>query len=174
MESNPKGSATFYQYKLIQKINVSTRVLQIYITLPLVFIVLGTIFLSWLSLLYFIIAAPVVLWIQYVISRSVLLITGNQITKKWKPSFKLPWIGYMPDQYISYSLFKRVQMHNFWIGLCISALFIVWAPPAFTASLVLAHLWLLLPRLYTLFRLNLGHEQGMLKFSPSDASYYSQ
>ncbi|WP_410512936.1 hypothetical protein PaeBR_00070 [Paenibacillus sp. BR2-3] len=65
-------------------------------------------------------------------------------------------------------------MHNFWIGLCISALFIVWAPPAFTVSLAACHLWLLLPRWYTLFRLNLGHEQGMLKFNPADASYYSQ
>ncbi|KGE19974.1 hypothetical protein [Paenibacillus wynnii] len=174
MEANPKGSATFYQYKLIQKINISNRMLRLYLTLPLVILLLETLFLSRLSLLYFIIAAPVVLWIQYVISHSVLIITGNRVTKKWRYSFRLPWIGYMPDQYISFSLFKRVQLHNFWIGLCIPALFIVWAPPAFTLSMALFHLWLLLPRFFALFRLNLGHEQGMLKFSPTDASYYSQ
>jgi hypothetical protein len=174
MESNSKGTATFYQYKLIQKLNLPPALLRIYMALPLLFIILEILILSWSSFVYFIIAAPVVLWIQYVISRSVLLITGNRITKKWRFSIRLPWLGYMPDQYISYSLFRKVQMHNFWIGLCISALFIVWAPPAFTVSLALWHLWLLLPRWYTLLRLNLRHEQGMLKFNPTDASYYSQ
>ncbi|WP_379137132.1 hypothetical protein [Paenibacillus sp. sgz500958] len=174
MESNPKAAATFYQYKLIQKINISIPMLRVYMILPLIFIIAETIFLSWFSLLYFILAAPVVFWIQYVISRSVLLLTGNPIAKRWRLSFKLPWLGYMPDQYINYRLFRRIQMHNFWIGLCISALFIVWAPPAFTAALALCHLWLLLLRGYTLMKLNLGHEQGMLKFSPTDVSYYSQ
>lgn len=99
------------------------------------------------------IAAPVVLWIQYVISRSVLLITGHPIAKRWKMTLRLPWLGYMPEQYISYSIFRKVQLHNFWIGLCIAALFIVWVPAAFTASLAICHLWLLLPRLYTLLKL---------------------
>jgi len=174
MESNPKGAATFYQYKLIQKVNISMWMLRIYIIIPLLFIVLETIFLSGISLFYFVLAAPVVFWVQYVISRSVLLITGNPIAKRWRLSFKLPWIGFMPDQYISYRLFRRVQLHNFWIGLCILALFIVWAPAAFTVSLAVCHLWMLLPRWYALLRLNLGHEQGMLKFNLGDASYYSQ
>lgn len=174
MESNTKGAATFYQYKLIKKINITLRLLRIYITLPLIFIIIETIFLSRISLLYFLIALPLVFWIQYVISRSVLLITGNPIAKRWRLSLNPPWIGYIPDQYISYSLFRRVQLHNFWIGLSITALFIVWAPLAFTVSMALCHLWLLLPRLYILFRLNLKHEGGMLKFNPSEAAYYSQ
>ncbi|WP_054944053.1 hypothetical protein [Paenibacillus ihuae] len=174
MEPNTKGAATFYQYKLIKKINLTTAKLRIYIALPLLFVVLETIFLSWWSLLYMVVAAPVVLWVQYVISRSVLLITGHPIAKRWKVSLRLPWLGYMPDQYISYSVFRKVQLHNFWIGLCIAALFIVWAPPAFTTSLVICHLWLLLPRLYTLLRLRRDDEGGMLKFNPADVSYYAQ
>lgn len=174
MESNTKGSATFYQYKLIKKINISASLLRVYIMLPLVFLVLETVFLSWLSILFMIIAGPVMLWIQFVISRSVLLISGHPIAKRWKISLRLPWPGYMPDQYINYGIFRKVQLHNLWIGLCITALFIVWAPPAFTTSLVVCHVWLLLPRLYTLLRLRSEEKEGMLKFSPADASYYAQ
>lgn len=174
MEPNTKASATFYQYKLIKKINITVPQLRVYIALPLLFVILETIFLSWWSILYMIIAAPVMLWIQYVISRSVLLITGNPIAKRWKWSLRLPWHGYMPDQYINSGLFKKVQLHNLWIGLCIAALFIVWSPPAFTVSLFICHLWLLFPRLYTLLRLRSEEKDGMLKFNPGDASYYSQ
>lgn len=174
MEPNTKGAATFYQYKLIKKINITPLKLRIYIALPLFFVVLETVFLSWWSILFMIIAAPVVIWIQYVISRSVLVITGHPIAKRWKLNFHLPWLGYMPDQYISYGIFRKVQMHNFWIGLCIAALFIVWSPPAFTVSLIICHLWVLFPRLYTLLRLNSEEKNGMLKFTATDVSYYSQ
>jgi hypothetical protein len=174
MEPNTKGAATFYQYKLIKKINLTPLKLRIYLALPLLFIVLETVFLSWWSIVYVIIAAPVVLWIQYVISRSVLLITGHPIVKRWKISLRLPWLGFMPEQYISYGIFRKVQLHTFWIGLCITALFVVWSPPAFTSSMVICHLWLLLPRLYTLMKLKREEKNGMLKFNPADASYYSQ
>lgn len=174
MEPNTKGAPTFYQYKLIKKINFTTAGLRIYIVLPLLFIVLETVLLSWWSILFIMVAAPVVLWIQYVISRSVLLITGHPIAKRWRMSLRLPWFGYMPDQYISYNIFRKVLLHNFWIGLSIAALFIVWSPPAFTISLIICHVWLLLPRLYTLLKLAGEEKSGMLKFNPSDASYYSQ
>lgn len=174
MESNTKGAATFYQYKLIRKLNITELMLRIYLALLFVFLIFATLFLSWWSLFYMILAAPVVVWVQFVISRSVLLITGHPIAKRWSFSIKLPWLGYMPNQYISLDLFRKVQLHNLWIGLCIAALFVVWSPPAFTASLVACHLWLLLPRLYTLARLYRQHKDGMLKFNPADVSYYSQ
>lgn len=81
MEPTTKGAATFYQYKLIKKVNLTARLLPIYIMLPLLVLVLETVFLSWWSILYIIIAAPVAFWVQYVISRSVLLISGHPISK---------------------------------------------------------------------------------------------
>lgn len=174
MEPNTKGAATFYQYKLIKKINLNTPLQRLYLSLPILIIILETIFLSPWSLLYIIVAAPVIFWIQYVISRSVLLISGHPIHKKWALSFKLPWLGYMPDQYISYRIFRKVQLHNFWIGLCIAALFILWSPPAFTVSLISCHLWLLLPRVYALVRFKQEDKEGMLKFISTDVSYYTQ
>lgn len=174
MESNTKGAATFYQYKLIKKINLNTNLMRLYVTLPLLVVVLETIFISPWSVFFMIVAAPLIFWIQYVISRSVLLISGHPIHKKWRLSFRVPWLGYMPDQYISYRIFRKVQLHNFWIGFCIVALFILWSPPAFTVSLISCHLWLLLPRLYTLSRFKRENKEGLLKFISTDVSYYSQ
>ncbi|SEU31675.1 hypothetical protein [Paenibacillus sp. NFR01] len=174
METNTKGAATFYQYTLIRKINLSAVLLRVYMLLPLLIVVLETIFLSWWSVFYMLLAAPVMLWIQYVISRSLLLITGHPIAKRWSISLHLPWLGYMPDQYIGYRLFRKVQLHNLWIGLCIAAMFIVWAPPAFTASLVASHIWLLLLRLYMMFSVARGEKDGVLKFNKTDVSFYAQ
>lgn len=174
MESNTKGAATFYQYKLIKKISLNRILMRLYVILPLLVVVLETIFISPWSLFFMIVAAPVIFWIQYVISRSVLLISGHPIHKKWALSIRLPWLGYMPDQYISYRIFRKVQLHNFWIGLCITALFILWSPPAFTISLITCHFWLLLPRLYSLIGFRRENKEGLLKFSSTDVSYYSQ
>lgn len=174
MESNPKGSATFYQYTLLHKIGISPIQIRLYLFLPILCIALETWLLSYNSAFFFLLSLPVMMWIQYVVSRSVLLIAGYPVTKRWRFSPKPPWIGYMPDQYISYRLFRKVQLHCFWIGLCAAAMFIVWSPPSFTVSMAFSHLWLLLPRLYTLLRLARYKREGMLKFSPVDVSYYSQ
>lgn len=173
MEPTNKG-ATFYHYKLLKKTVIHPYALRIYAALPILFVVLDSVFVSPAGLFYFVIAVPVILWIQYVVSRSVLLIAGYPIAKRWRNSFKLPWPGFMPDQYISCGLFRKVQLHNFWIGLSFTALFIIWSPPAFTLSLAFMHLWLLAPRFYALMRTGWRRQDDMLKFNPADVSCYSQ
>ncbi|MFP4978564.1 hypothetical protein ACE6ED_24365 [Paenibacillus sp. CN-4] len=174
MESNIAGAATFYQYKLLKKINWPLYMTRIFIALPILCLIAETGFISPYSILYFLLAAPVMFWIQYVISRSVLLISGYPLAKRWRVLFRIPWIGYLTDQYVSCRIFRKVLLHNFWIGLCISAVFILWSPPAFTVSLTVWHLWLLLPRLYVMLRLRGLQKDGMLKLNPADASYYAQ
>lgn len=173
MEPTIKG-ATFYQYKLLKKVNISVNANRIYAVFPLLFIILATLLISPVSLLYFLIAIPVILWIQYVVSRSVLLIAGYPVNKRWHHNFRLPWIGFMPDQYINCRLFRQVQLHNFWIGLAFTALFVFWSPHAFTFSLSFLHVWLLLPKFYAVVRTGWSRQDDMLKFSPDDVSCYSQ
>ncbi|MDT3428789.1 hypothetical protein J2Z22_004382 [Paenibacillus forsythiae] len=173
MEPTTKG-ATYYQYKLLKKISIPVNALRIYAAIPVLFVLLETVFVSPASLLFFLIAVPVIFWIQYVVSRSVLLIAGYPIAKRWRNSFRLPWLGYMPDQYISCGLFRRVQLHSLWIGLAFAALFAVLSPHAFTLSLAFLHLWLLFPRFYALLRAGWKRQDDMLKFNPADVSCYSQ
>ncbi|WP_310551918.1 hypothetical protein [Paenibacillus glufosinatiresistens] len=168
-----KSAATYYHYKLIKKMTVPRPALLVFQWAPLLFAVAETFTLSVFSVVYCMIALPVVLWIHYVIARSVLLIAGYPVRKRWRFTLNLPWVGYMPEQYAPYRLFRAAQLHTFWIGFAVTAMFIVWTPPAFTVSLALIHLWILGPRFYILLRFGWRRQDDMLKFGPAEAACYS-
>ena len=168
------SSATFYQYKLIKKIPLSKKMNIIYWIIPYIVAILVMILVSWTSIFYFLLAAPIVLWIQYVLSRSALLIVGSRYHKRWAFSRKSPWLGYMPNQFISYPLFRKINSITMWIGLCLFAILAFWSPLSFTIGMLFWHLWFLLPRLYTIMSLSSQRKDGMIKFNPQDISYYKQ
>lgn len=153
---------------------MTKTLLALYLMLPLIAAVAGIIAVSWSTIPYMLMAIPIVLWIQYFIGHSALLLMGRNYTKRWRFQLRLPWPGYMPDQHISRRVFLTVQQHTSWIGLCLYALVALWTPPLFTLSLVFWHLWLLLPRFYFLVRLSMKYKDGMLKFNAEDVSYYKQ
>lgn len=78
----------------------------------------------------------------------------------------------MPDQYVSYSVYRRVQIHTSWIGLVIIGIMIPWSPMSFVFSLFFWHAWSIAPRLYPLFGFNNQPKEGMIKFNEEDISYY--
>ncbi|WP_227871823.1 hypothetical protein [Paenibacillus bovis] len=73
---------------------------------------------------------------------------------------------------MGYTIFRRVLLHTTWIGLCFTAVLFMWLPVSFSASLVVWHLWLCIPRLMILVRLTRQRKDGMLKLSKEDVSYY--
>ncbi|MGF7049673.1 hypothetical protein J2T13_004194 [Paenibacillus sp. DS2015] len=174
MIGETEASATFYQYKLIKKVPVSKTLLMCYMLLPCIALIMEVTLLHWTSIFYFILAAPIVLWIQYVISRSVLLIAGFHYHKRWGFSLKLPWLGYMPNQHISYSLFRKVYFHTGWIGLVVPIILIFWSPVSFIISFLFWHVWYILPKLYIYAKLSRKRKDGMIKFNDKDISYYQQ
>ena len=168
------SDASYYQYKLIKKISLSKNLNTFYLIIPFITAILVMTLVSWSSIFYFLLAAPIVLWIQYVISRSTLLVAGPHYHKRWAFSLKLPWIGYMPNQYISYPIFRRVNTYTMWISLCIFVILIFWSPLSFIIGLLFWHLWFMLPHIYTIISLSGQRKDGMIKFNPQDISYYKQ
>ncbi|MDR0271235.1 hypothetical protein [Paenibacillus sp.] len=167
-------NATFYHYKLIKKIPVTRIQVRCYLLLPYIAIIAELFLFSWMSLFYFAITAPLVLWIHYVISRSVLLLSGSSYHKRWKFSMRLPWIGYITDQNISFRMFRKVYTYVTGIGLVLFLIFLLMSPFEFVVSLLFWHLWLLLPRFYAFARLSGLRKDGMIKFNNQDISYYQQ
>lgn len=167
-------NATFYHYKLIKKIPVSRLLVRLYLLLPYIAVISFMIVISWTSCFYFVLAAPVMLWIHYVISRSVLLLSGIPFRKRWKFSLRLPWLGYITDQHISYRLFRRVYIYITGFGLLLLAVIMFWSPVPFTLSLLFWHLWFLLPQYYAFLRLLKQRKDGMIKLNAQDISYYQQ
>lgn len=174
MTEENNANATFYHYKLIKKIPVTRILLRSYLILPYIAIIAEMIMFSWTILFYFALAAPVVFWIHYVISRSVLLLSGTPFRRRWKFSMQLPWLGYITDQHISYRLFRKVYTYITGIGLLLFAALIFCSPLSFVISLLFWHFWFLLPRFYAYLSLINQRKDGMIKFNPQDISYYKQ
>lgn len=172
MPADTGNNATFYHYRLLKKIVLPRPLLRSFLTLPFIWLAAEMVFISWTSVFFFLIAIPVVLWIHFVISRSVLMIISHSNRKRWRFTKRIPWVGYLPDQFVSYSTFRKVHLHAAWIGLVIIAVLIPWSPASFIISLVLWHLWFLTPRLYILAGLRDQPKHGMLKFTEHETSYY--
>ena len=174
MTDRSQSHATFYQYKLLSKIMIPRPLLGLYLCFPCAAVAAEMLLLDWTSSLFFLLSFFLVLWIQHVIGRSVLFIISPSYLKRWRAVFHTPWIGYMPEQYISRLLFKRIQGHILWIGLCLFAAMAPWSPPAFLYSLLFWHLWLLAPRFYALFHVRKLPKEGMFRFYSREISYYQQ
>ncbi|MHA0857585.1 hypothetical protein [Paenibacillus sp. CMAA1364] len=168
------SSATFYQYKLIKKTQLSNNMNIIYWIIPFIVLTLVTILINFVSIFYFILAAPIVLWIHFVVSRTALLISGPRYHKRWSFHWKTPWIGYMPNQFITYLLFIKISSITMWFGLGIFTIIAFWSPLSFIIGMLYWHLWFLLPRLYAIIALSGQRKDGVIKFNPQDISYYKQ
>lgn len=174
MNLDQNAKATFYQYRLLKKSVYPKILTRLALILPLLVLILEIILWGPLSLVYFVLAAPICLWIQFVICRSVLIISSRNDHRKWHFIWRLPWIGYMPDQHIRYTIFRTTLFHYTWIGLCIIAILFPWSPSSLTVSLLLWHVWLLVPRWFTFTALQKQRKDGLIKFNEQDLSYYTQ
>ncbi|MCM3043048.1 hypothetical protein M3201_25655 [Paenibacillus motobuensis] len=130
------------------------------------------VFISWTSIFTFLLALFIVLWIQFVITRSVLVIISHSYKKRWHFKMRLPWIGYLPEQFVSYSTFRCTQHYATWIGSCIIAILIPWSPVSFIMALLFWHFWFMAPRLIILLRFRKQPRDGIIKLTPLEASYY--
>ncbi|GIO39702.1 hypothetical protein J41TS12_45630 [Paenibacillus antibioticophila] len=172
MPADKENNATFYHYRLLKRLTVPRPLISSFLTLPFMWLAATMVFFSWTSLFYFLLAVPIVLWVHFVIARSVLIIVSHSYRKRWRFSWRLPWLGYLPDQFVTYSTFRLAHLHITWIGICLFAALIPWSPPAFIISLVLWHLWLVAPKLYILIGMRKQPKGGMIKITPQDTSYY--
>lgn len=172
--ADPHGQATFYHYRLIKKIQISKSLLILYLSLPWLAAAAGAFWMSPYFLLYLLIAFPLMLWIQYVVGHTVLVLLGASYRKRWRFRLRLPWLGYIPDQHVSRRVFNLVQFYTCWVGIVLSAIMAFWSPLPFAITLLFWHLWLLLPRGYTMLRLSGQRKDGMLKMNEQDISYYLQ
>ncbi|WP_188542534.1 hypothetical protein [Paenibacillus segetis] len=174
MPDDTVTNATFYHYRLLKKLMFPKALIMSYLTIPFIWLAAEMFFINWTSIFFFLLSIPIALWIQYVISRSILIIVSHSNRKRWNFTLRLPWIGYMPDQYVSYSIFRKVHFHSAWIGCCLIAILIPWSPGSFIFSLFFWYFWLMTPRLFAKFGLRDQPKDGMLKFNEQDLSYYKQ
>ncbi|MCM3130736.1 hypothetical protein ACFQ3J_25635 [Paenibacillus provencensis] len=165
--------ATYYQYRLIRKINISRPILLSYLSLTFIMLLASFIFFSWSGLWYFLLSCVTMVWIHYLVARSTLLLSNRQLNR-WQRSWRVPWVGLIPSQHIAYPFFSRIHLHMTWIGLVFIFVFIIASPPAFAMNLFFWHVWLMAPRLMCILWLFRERKDGYLKITQQEVAYYIQ
>lgn len=174
MNLDQNTKATFYQYQLLKKSIFPKALIQSTLIIPFLVLIAEVITWGFWSIFYFLLAAPIALWIQFVICRSALVLVNHNLHRRWRFFWRFPWIGYMPDQYISYPIYRKTQLYYTWIGIALILFLIPWSPASLTVALIFWHIWLLIPRYFAFRIVQKQRKDGFLKFNEQDVSYYIQ
>lgn len=164
--------ATIYQYQLQRKIVVREELYRSYL---LTICILA----AFLMLMYrlegvkaFGIGVLACQFIHFLIIRLTLLRVDEPDYRRWGWRVLGIWIGYVPVAYVGLGLFRRLQHHLFWLGLCGIGLIYPWANEATMISLIMCHIWFLAPRYVIIRKLRKANRDGVIKITASEVSYY--
>ncbi|REE66524.1 hypothetical protein A8990_15047 [Paenibacillus taihuensis] len=164
--------ATIYQYQLIQKITVREELLRSHIcviAILAIFLLLMYRVDGAIALGYGLLGTQI---IHYFIIRLTLIRVDEPDYRRWGWRVMTPWIGYIPTANIQLELFRRLHRHLFWLGLCAIGVFYPWANEGTMISLIMCHLWLLVPRMLLIRRLRKAKRDGVLRITATDVSFY--
>ncbi|MBR2569555.1 MAG: hypothetical protein IKE34_10290 [Paenibacillus sp.] len=165
---------TFYHYQLLRKIHFNRFILGIYLALAVIGVAAAVWSSSIMGLIYAFLAWTIVIWIHYVIARSIFIMDRYTYKKRWGFQMKLPWIGFLPlpQQYISDRYMRKVNLHTLLIGFVIILILTPWLPISFSLQFVFWHIWLLIPRLYVLIAVLSIPDDKLLKIQPQQCLIY--
>ncbi|MFC4777158.1 transposase [Paenibacillus sp. GCM10023252] len=165
-------SATIYQYKLIRRITIRSELRWSHACIAILFF-------TFHALMYGVdglIACLLGFCLLQLIQQIILLLTFIRVEmaedRRWNWRLGLPWIGYRPAGDLTFSAFRRVHRHLFWVGLCFVALLYPWISESLMISLVSWQLWTLGPRLLLIRSLRRERSDGVLRLQSHEVSYY--
>ena len=114
-------------------------------------------------------------FLHYMIIRCFIGLSGRLKNQEWGFRLALPWFGYLPTGYITFSSYCSVFRQTLVIGAASACLLYVWLPAVYTWVLLAIHLWLMVPHILLLLRFRkFKSNRGLLRISSKDASYYLQ
>jgi hypothetical protein len=174
INSNLSKESTYYQYKLIKKINYSTPILSIYFGLFTLFLLSTWLFFGLKELLALLISGIALQGLYALLIIVIYSAQGKRDPKQWGYGFNWLWFGYIPKQLVSISFVN--SLHWQLLILCTAVILSLtpWTSPLFVALLLMVHIWSLLPRLYILTSFAHYKKSGLLKISSQDSSFYTQ
>lgn len=122
----------------------------------------------------FLLGYPIILVFHTLLVRIYFQFTIGMAMRGWSYRWGIFWFGSLPDGYASIKLVSRIQLHLFWIGLSMIILLYPWIPITWLISLMVFHLWILMPRLWMLFRFRPYRKNGLIKITEKETSCYLQ
>ena len=164
--------ATIYHYQLVRRVPIALETRISHLLIAGLFGVFQWGFYGTTGVLSWMISLIGVELVHFIIIRLTLIRVNEPEFRRFRWSISSPWIGYVPVRHIELGLFRRLQRHLLWFGLCVIAVAYPWVHESFMISHVCWHLWTLAPRSFMLRRMRGLRRDGVLKLHPTECSVY--
>jgi hypothetical protein len=164
-------NSTVYNYRLLKRIHHKPWHQYVYALFTVIAWIIALLLLDPLPFGLVLFGMPV---FQMIFLRILLQTKETHLPKSWHWSFRSPWFGYVPANYMSLSKVGRLHTQLFWIGLAILACLYPWIEVRTLAFATFLHVWILLPRIMILLLFHKYQEIGLLKINERDTSCYAQ
>lgn len=170
-ESNLSKQSTIYSYTLMRRFYHSIYKIVLYYA-SLILLLLYKFDSSHLFPL--LVSYPLMLIFHTLLVRAYFHFTIGMAMRGWSYRWGIFWSGFLPEGNASVRLVTKVQLHLFFIGLALILIMYPWIPATWLAHLTIFHCWMLLPRLWMLFRFQPYRKAGLVKISSKETSCYIQ
>ncbi|XEC95010.1 transposase [Paenibacillus tarimensis] len=155
--------ATIYHYQLVRKINLRNESLASYLFIGFLMGGFQGYFYHYNGVVSWTAGLICVSSIHWVMLRLTMVRVDQMEKGLWAWRLKLPWLVYLPVQYVEYQLFRRLHRHLMWPGLCVFAVCYPWISESMIISLIMWHFWLLAPRLFVIHSLRKARKDGLIR-----------
>ncbi|NQX70576.1 hypothetical protein HQN90_30990 [Paenibacillus alba] len=170
-DPNLSNQSTIYSYTLVKRLYHSLYKTILYFLLLALALLYKFDTSNWLPLL---VSYPLLLMFHTLLVRAYFQFTIGMAMRGWSYRWGIFWCGFLPDGNASIRLVSRIQLHLFWIGLSIILLLYPWIPDHWLIYLTIFHIWMVMPRLWMLFRFRPYRKAGLIKITDKDTSCYIQ
>ena len=168
-------TATIYQYKHVLKISIRPEMLLSYILCVLLLLGFQMLYYNMYGLFAWLIGFAAVQILHIIIILITFIQVNEAADRQWKWTIAPPWTGFMPANDISFTVFRKVHNHLFWLGIIIIGVLYPWLHPSIMISLITWHIWLLTPRILLnirLRKLNKKKQTGILRIQNKEVNYF--
>ncbi|TDF91620.1 hypothetical protein [Paenibacillus piri] len=170
-EQQLSKESTVYHYRLLQRIHSNKKLICIYWGLLAVLYIRDLIHIQPFYLLFALIAIPA---LHTLLICLYYMLKEKRPLSQWTFQYQLPWVGFIPTNYIALRRIIKLHLHILWITVVICGCFFPWLPLDLIARCLIVHVWLMLPRYIVFYRFRRHHESGLLKINKQDTSCYAQ
>jgi hypothetical protein len=170
-DPNVSKNSTIYSYTLMKRMYHAIYKVILYFLLLLLMLFYSFNLDNWLPLF---VSYPFLIVAHTLLVRIYFQFTIGIAMRGWSFRWGIFWCGILPEGHASIRLVTKVQLHLFWIGLASITILYPWIPKAWLIHLTIFHIWMLMPRLWMLFRFRPYRKNGLIKITTQDTSCYIQ
>lgn len=163
------NDSTIYNYKLVKRLNHSYLYIMFFALLFMLALIVN---LMNDRALFYMLCFPAILVLHILITKLYLRTVRYGYKNQWSLHYGMLWVGFMPTNYCSLQLVRKVQTHVLIGGLLVIGMFYPWTSPDNLLNMLFAHLWILLPRIIVIQLFRKYDKNGLIKVSKRDTSCY--